>query len=90
MSERIIEMTVVGKAELAGWICRKCQWIGRRGAPDRLFARAGRLMFIEFKDSGKPLEPHQEREILRLKSAGIEVYVVDSVQHGLEILGLAP
>jgi hypothetical protein len=90
MSERTIEMTVCGKAELAGWMCRKCQWVGRRGAPDRLFAKAGRLIFIEFKAKGQKLDPHQEREMHRLAMAGIEAYVVDSIDHGLEILGLAP
>lgn len=90
MSEILVEMSVCGRAELDGWLIRKCNWIGRRGAPDRLFAKSGRLLFIEFKALGKTLEPHQEREITRMKSVGIEVHVVDSITEGLAILGLKP
>jgi hypothetical protein len=88
MSEILIEMTVCGRAEKAGWLVRKCQWVGRRGAPDRLFCKAGRLLFIEFKAPGKVAEPHQEREIARLHGQGVEAYVVDNIADGLVILGL--
>lgn len=90
MSEILIEMSVVGRAELEGWLVRKCSWIGRRGAPDRLFAKGGRMLFVEFKALGKTLEPHQQREIARMTAAGIEVHVVDSIIDGLAILGIKP
>jgi hypothetical protein len=88
MSESTVEKSVVGVAENDGWLSRKCQWIGRRGAPDRLFAKNGRFLFIEFKDRGEEPDIHQEREIKRMREAGIEVHVVDNIRDGLKILGL--
>jgi hypothetical protein len=86
--EETIEKTVVNVAERAGWEARKLGWIGRRGAPDRLFMRPGRAVFIEFKDPEGELEDLQEREIDRMRKAGLEVYVIDSIQDGFDVLGL--
>jgi hypothetical protein len=86
--EETIERTVAGIAEHNGWITRKLQWIGRKGAPDRLFLSEGRAVFIEFKDPEGGLELLQEREIARLKWAGLEVHTVNNIMDGLRILGL--
>ena len=53
MAEYYIEDNVVAAAEADGWFSRKLQWVGRDGAPDRLFVKLGRVVFIEFKDKDK-------------------------------------
>jgi hypothetical protein len=83
--EIYIEEKVCEFAKWAGWLVRKLQRIGRLGAPDRFFARGGRIVLVEFKQLGLKPEPHQEREIARLMDAGVEVYVVDSIQTGKTI-----
>jgi hypothetical protein len=86
--EAMVEKTVCNQAEMTGWYVRKVEWPGRRGAPDRLFARAGELFFVEFKRPGARPEPHQDREHGRMRAAGIAVHVVDNVPAGLKLLGI--
>lgn len=57
---------------------RKAEWSGRRGAPDRLILFPHVHALAELKSRGKKPEPHQAREIERLRAAGFLVYVVDS------------
>lgn len=84
-----VESAVCAAAERAGWIVRKVKWVGRRGAPDRLFLRAGRVVLVEFKRPRKgKLHALQVREIARLRKAGAECYVVNSVVFGKIALGL--
>jgi hypothetical protein len=86
--EYMVENTVCNRAREAGWITRKLQWVGRKGAPDRFFLKAGRIVLIEFKDRGKQPSVIQLREIERFKEAGAEVYVIDTVRDGLGVLGI--
>lgn len=88
MLEDEVEQTVVNKARMAGWVCRKVSWQGRRGAPDHVFFGFGRCVFIEFKAPGKTLIGQQSKEFKRLKGKYEEVYAVDSVAMGLSILGV--
>lgn len=88
MNEFHIERTVCRRAVKAGWLVRKLTFPGRNGAPDRLFAKRGALVLIEFKRPGGKTSPAQEREIERLRAAGLEVHVVDDIEVGLEILGI--
>ena len=88
--EDIIETTLVNKAEMGGWLVRKLQWgpRGRRSAFDRIFVKAGRVVFMEVKAPGKEPEPLQAREHKRFREAGAEVHVIDNVRAGLKVLGL--
>lgn len=89
MAETHIENPVVVRAEAAGYLVRKVQWVGRKGAPDRLFARPDRgLVFIEFKAPGEEPNTQQSREHKRMREAGIEVHVCDSVEEALVLLWL--
>ena len=83
-----IEAEVVNRAEAAGFVVRKVSWIGRRGAPDRVFLGGGRCIWIEFKAPGEVPEGQQARELERLKKAYAEVYVCDNVKAALDILGI--
>ena len=87
--EKGVEMPVVRRAEKAGWFVRKLAWPGRIGAPDRVFIKDGRVVWIEFKDAGKRPRKSQELEHDRMKAAGAEVYWCDNVIEALQILGIA-
>lgn len=81
--ESYIEKQVIRAAEAAGFMQRKVSYINRRGAPDRwLFGPGGRLIIIEFKREGEKPDPHQDREIKRLRDLGFEVHVIDNVADG--------
>ncbi|MFC3724473.1 VRR-NUC domain-containing protein [Neoaquamicrobium sediminum] len=86
MLESYIERKVCEYAKKLGWLVRKLQWVGRHGAPDRLFIRAGRVVFIEFKAPGKKPTEHQRLELERLREQGMEAYVVDDIDEGKFIL----
>ena len=84
-----VESKVCALAEAAGWIVRKVKWVGRRGAPDRFFVCDGRIVLIEFKRPKKgKLSAIQAREVARLRRAGVECYVVNSIPLGKIALGL--
>ena len=85
--EADVELAAVKWAEDHGVLTRKLRWIGRRNAPDRLFARQGRAVFVEFKRPDAPLRVGQEREIKRMQDAGLEAYgPVDSFAQFLTIM----
>ena len=89
MIESPLEDFACAEAEKTGWFVRKLQWAGRRNAPDRFFAKDGRVVLIEFKrPNGKP-RPGQAREIERLRAAGVEVFVADNPLAALRYLGVA-
>lgn len=59
---------------------RKCRWEGRAGAPDLLILLDGRHLWVEVKAPGKRPGAHQLREHERLRAAGCDVFVVDSLE----------
>lgn len=83
-----IETEVCNAAERQGWVHRKLKWIGRDGAPDRVFFGHGRCVFIEFKRPGEVPKGQQAREVKRLRTRYPEVYVCDSIEDAKKILGL--
>lgn len=78
------------QARKAGLEHRKLRWLGRNGAPDEfLFAPrslAPRAAFVEVKREGEQPEPHQAREHKRLRDAGFDVWVVDSLEDCDEVI----
>lgn len=91
MLEKIIERDVVNPAIGAGFFVRKLQWIGRASAPDRVFSHKLRgVVFIEFKKLGKDATWAQSLEHDRMRAAGMEVHVCDTVIGALNILGIGP
>lgn len=86
MLESNVEEKAIKRAKERGFLYRKVKWIGRRGAPDRLFSRADTgPFFVELKAPGKPLQPHQVREIKRLRDAGMTVHVIDNIDDAYEL-----
>lgn len=81
MRESQIENALVKAVAVAGGECRKVQWIGRRGAPDRLVLLPnGVIWWVELKAPSKKPEPHQEREHKRMRAMGQTVVVIDSLE----------
>lgn len=77
--EGIVERYFIERVQGAGGMTRKAQWIGRRGCPDQFWALGGRCGFAEIKAPGCKPEAHQQREIDRLRSKGVNTYVIDSL-----------
>jgi len=83
MLEKQIEKAVCDYAKSKGILCYKFVSPGHAGVPDRMFITpTGNVFFIEFKRLGCVPTPLQWREIERLKSQGVDVYVVDNVKRG--------
>lgn len=83
--ESALEDLATRYAESRGWLQRKIKYIGRRNAADRLFIRAGVVLFVEFKRKGAPPRPGQEREHLKLAAHGAAVHVIDNMEAAVAI-----
>lgn len=101
MRESTIEKHLVNRVKELGGEVRKVQWIGRRGAPDRLvmgvrfrwkpnpasdgFHERG-ACWVELKAPGEKVKPHQQREHDRMRAMGQRVVVIDSIEGVEELL----
>lgn len=84
--EKDIERAVVKYAQARGVLVYKFTSPGRRHVPDRLFIVAGRVFFIEFKDTGAKPRPGQLREAEKIKAQGVDVYFVDDIEKGKGVI----
>lgn len=101
MRESDIEKHLVKHVKALGGEVRKVQWIGRRGAPDRLvmgvrfrwkpnpssdwFYDRG-ACWIELKATDVKPEAHQLREHARMRAMGQRVVVINSIDGVEELL----
>lgn len=90
MSEKKdIQEKVEELARKSGFFVRRVQWgTGRRRAPDDVFGKGGRTVWIEFKDRGKEARTDQDDEHSEMREAGMEIHVVNSIWRACEILGI--
>jgi hypothetical protein len=93
LRESVIEKHLVKRVKELGGEVRKVQWIGRRGAPDRLvMLPAGfrlalpNTIWVELKATGVKPETHQLREHERMRAMGQRVVVIDSIEGVEELL----
>jgi len=87
--EAEVERTVCREAAADGWRVYKLQFLNKRGAPDRMFGKAGRVVLIEFKAPGQTPNEQQKRRHAELRTdCGLEVHICRTVEHGREVLGL--
>lgn len=95
MRESQIEQHLVKRVKELGGEVRKVQWIGRRGAPDRLVMlpfrpqanmAADTTAWVELKAPGEKVKPHQKREHERMRAMGQRVVVIDSIEGVEELL----
>jgi hypothetical protein len=85
--ERDIEAYLVKRVKAMGGEVRKVQWVGRRGAPDRvvMLPNSSITWWTELKAPGQKPRPEQVREHDRMRRMGQRVVVIDSLQ-GVEAL----
>lgn len=74
--ESTVEQYLVQQVELAGGEARKVAFIGRQGAPDRVVILPGVIAWVELKSATGTLRYAQEREHIRLREMGQEVFVL--------------
>lgn len=86
MLEREVEGAVCRYAKRHGWLDRKFASPGRRSAPDRMFAKNGRVFWIEFKAPGKRPTDLQLAEHKRMRQAGLTVYICDDKAEGFGLI----
>jgi len=84
--ESSVEGDAIDYAEKQGWWVAKFVSPGRRGVPDRIFIRDGRVLFIEFKRPGKTAEPQQKKRHREMREHGAEVHVIDNLADAYELL----
>jgi hypothetical protein len=77
--EKNLERHCVSLALSQGWWVRKFSSPRHVGVPDRIFAKNGRIRFIEFKQEGKQPTDIQWKEILDIQDHGGEAYWCDNV-----------
>jgi hypothetical protein len=86
-SESSIESAVKRYAVEKGFYVRKFSSPSNRGVPDDLFISPdGDFFFIEFKAPGKQPTPLQLREARLIEKNKGEVYFVDNVKEGQDII----
>lgn len=91
MLENPIETKIVKKANELGFYVRKYTTTGVTGSPDRIFICPNppyEVFFIEFKSTDGRHRKRQEIEQNTLKKFGKDVYRVNNIEYGLEILNL--
>jgi hypothetical protein len=76
--ERDVESWAKVQARKAGWWCRKFTSPAHRSSPDDIFAKRGRVFFVEFKRTGESPTELQLEEHAAMRAAGLTVYVCDS------------
>lgn len=86
MREIRLEDDAIDLAKRRGWRQWKVQFIGVRGAPDRWFFKAGRLLIVEFKKRDKKPEPQQARRHRQLAEAGFKVHAIDRYEDFVALL----
>lgn len=97
MRERDIERHLTKRVKELGGEVRKVEWVGRRGAPDRLVMLPWHAwlctesrdqpttIWVELKAPGVEPESYQLREHARMRALGQTVVVIDSIE-GVESL----
>lgn len=85
MREHVVEDYLRQRVKETGGQIRKNIWPGHRGSPDDLCWWPGRpgypskrFAFVECKRPRGEPDPHQAREIKKMRSAGIPVFTIDT------------
>ncbi len=86
-SEADIEQADRKAARAAGWFVEKVMKTGRNGFPDRFYAKAGRVILIEWKKPGGVVSAQQRLRHDELRAAGVEVHVCDNLADARRIRG---
>lgn len=80
MLERTVESHFVARVAEQNGEERKLRYVNRRHATDRLLVLRGRVFFVELKRPGGKARDGQLREHARLRRAGADVRVLDTIE----------
>lgn len=86
MKEAHIEKACIAMAKAAGYETRKVKFIAQNGAPDRIFFKPGRFIWVEMKQKSGVVSPLQEHQMNLLSAAGQEVHVVSTVDQFRDLI----
>lgn len=78
LREYQVENWCTALAKRMGWWCRKFTSPAFRSVPDRIFAKLGRVFWVEFKAWGQVPTPAQMIEHETMRGFGLTVYWVDN------------
>lgn len=77
--ELVVETHLLRQCRNFGFLCWKYVSPARDGVPDRVVITKATTCFVEVKRPGEKLRPLQEETAARMRRAGAQVYVVDSL-----------
>jgi len=89
MLEKQIEKLSVQRAKAEGWYSRKFSSPSHRGVPDRIFIKAGVVVFIELKTATGKVSKLQQKELEDLNNHGVHAVVCRSVDEVMSTLHAA-
>lgn len=85
--EKNIEKKVCEYARKKGFLTPKINVVGERGWPDRMLIDPdGWVVFVEFKQKGKPLDPIQIFRMQQLEDRSTMTVVIDDIEEGKEVV----
>lgn len=84
--ESKVEKDIRVFAERRGWWVAKFVSPGKRGVPDRIFIRAGVVVFIEVKRPGEEPTRQQLKRHREMREHGATVHTVDNFADATRIL----
>lgn len=80
MKENQLERYLVAKVKIKGGETRKVQWVGHRGAPDRVcFFPRGKTAWVELKTKTGIVSTIQQHEHAQLAKLGHTVHIMRTV-----------
>jgi hypothetical protein len=85
-SEAELEQRHRELAQANGWLVEKIIRTGRNGFPDRFYAKAGRVVLIEWKRPRGRVGKQQHLRHDELRAAGVEVHIVHSLSEAELVL----
>ncbi len=80
MRESAIRMYLRRRVQELGGEIRAMKWLGRDHAPDDFVMLPERHLFVESKRPGETARAGQVREHERMRAAGCEVLVLDTIE----------
>jgi hypothetical protein len=86
MLEKHLERKVVAHCKANDILCYKFTSPARRGVPDRLMVKNGKVMFMELKKKGEAPTKLQWHEILALGNHGAHVAWADNFENAAHII----
>jgi Holliday junction resolvase len=86
MRESTIERAVCAYAKAKGCLVLKLAGPNQKGQPDSMFLRDGKVLFIEFKATGKRPTALQERFLRDLQLQNFNADWVDTVTDGCAMI----